>query len=163
HPAPPPRDKEPPQRPRDMPAILKRPPPLAADAARPPHQLTERAARRGDRHVAERAARRLVDGRQRVRALVVVRPDHDHLHRPLLGCHSTDPRWTHLSRGDATLLSSHARDPRTAAGDTTKERQTPGRQPGKGSARRRPRTLPTTSDTTARRTQALTELERSGG
>src|SRR3954451_5106230 len=73
--------------------------------------------------------------------------------------HSTDPRWTHLSRGDATLLSSHARDPRTAAGDTTKEGQTQGRQHGKGSARRRPRTLPATSDTTARRTQALTDME----
>ncbi len=34
-----------------------------------------------------------------------------------------DHRRTHLSRGDATLLSSHAGDPRTAAGDTTTDSQ----------------------------------------
>jgi hypothetical protein len=132
-----------------MPAILKRPHPLATDAARPAQQLTERARRRRDRHVAKRPARRLVDRRKRVRTLVGVRTDHDHLHRPLVGIARTDPRWTHLSWGDATLLSSHARDPRTAAGDTTKEGQTNGRQHGKGSARRQPRTLPITPDTTA--------------
>src|SRR4029453_3892326 len=35
------REQEPLQRPRDMPAILKRPHPLTADAARPAQQLTE--------------------------------------------------------------------------------------------------------------------------
>src|SRR4051794_39370968 len=65
-----------------MPAVLKRPHPLAADAARPAQQLTERATRRGHRHVTERPARRLTNRRERVRALMRVRPDHDHLHRP---------------------------------------------------------------------------------
>ena len=142
-------EQEPLQRPRHMPAVFKRPDPLAADAARPAQQLTERPRRRGNRHLAKCPARRLVDGRKRVRPLMRVRPDHDHFHRPLVGMPSTDPRWTQLSRGDATLLSSHARDPRTAAGDTTKEGQTNGRQHGKESARRRPRTLPATPDTTA--------------
>jgi hypothetical protein len=41
-----------------------------------------------------------------------------------------DHGWTHLSRGDATLLSSHAGDPRTAAGDTTTDSQTPRSTPG---------------------------------
>ena len=62
----------------------------------------------------------LVDRRQRVGALVRVRPDHDHLppslRRMLSG--EADLRRTHLSRGDATLLSSHAGDPRAAAGWT---------------------------------------------
>jgi hypothetical protein len=34
-----------------------------------------------------------------------------------------DLRRTHLSRGDATLLSSHAGDPRTAVSDTTETGQ----------------------------------------
>src|SRR5438876_4224930 len=39
---------------------------------------------------------------------------------PSVGCHRrTDSRRTNLSRGGATLLSSHAGDPRAAAGDTT--------------------------------------------
>src|SRR5918998_154270 len=32
--------------------------------------------------------------------------------------------WTYLTWGDATLLSGHGRGPRTAAGDTTRQRQT---------------------------------------
>src|SRR3954447_14043315 len=43
---------------------------------------------------------------------------------PSLGSLKTDRRRTHLSRGDATLLSGHAGDPRTAAGDTTSAGQT---------------------------------------
>jgi len=42
--------------------------------------------------------------------------------------------------GDATLLSGHAGDPRTAAGDTTTDGQTQGRHQAYGSARRRTRT-----------------------
>ena len=93
------REQEPLQRPRDMPAILKRPHPLTADAARPAQQLTERATRRGDRHVAQRPARRLADGRERVRALVRVRPDHDHLHRPLIGIDNEPIPGGHISVG----------------------------------------------------------------
>src|ERR1700733_13825544 len=58
-------------------------------------------------------------------ALVDIRSDHDHYLRPFVGCHlRTDLRWTNLSRGEATLLSSHARDPRVAAGAPTDVGQT---------------------------------------
>src|SRR3954453_15122383 len=61
-------------------------------------------------------------------ALVWIRPDHDHLQRPFVGYvdGEADLRSTHLSRGDATLLSSQAGDPRTAADDTTNVGQTTG-------------------------------------
>jgi hypothetical protein len=50
-----------------------------------------------------------------------VRPDHDHACRPFvwLTPNEADLRRTTLTRGEATLLSSHAGDPRTAAGDTS--------------------------------------------
>ena len=63
-------------------------------------------------------ARALIDGRQRVCALVRVRPDHDHLHHPpRWSFDEADLRRTTVSWGDATLLSSHAEGPRAAAGD----------------------------------------------
>ena len=52
------REQEPLQRARDVPAVLKRPDPLAADAARPAQQLTERARRRA--RPSRRRARRPV-------------------------------------------------------------------------------------------------------
>ena len=68
---------------------------------------------------------RRLHSRERVRALVGVRSDHDHVARPFIDEPSkADLRRTHLSRGDATLLSSHAGDPRTAVSDTTDAGQT---------------------------------------
>ena len=62
-----------------------------------------------------------------------------------------DHRRTPLSRGAATLLSSHAGGPRSATGDTEKAGQTPrGRQWQRKSARRRRRTQPHQPDTTDR-------------
>ena len=72
------RDQEPLQRARDMPAVLQRPHPLAIEAARPDHQRREPAGTDRDRLVAEHLAGRRVDRRDRVRALVGVRPEHDH-------------------------------------------------------------------------------------
>ena len=108
-----------------MPAVLKRPDPLAADAARPAQQLTERARRRRDRHVAKRPARRLVDGRKRVRTLVGVRTDHDHLHRPLADVAGIWQSF-HLHNGqrNAHLLIRYVEDRRENAERWTQVLQT---------------------------------------
>ena len=59
--------------------------------------------------------------------------------RPFVGCHwRVDRRRTDLSGGGATLLSSHAGDPRAAAGDTTGAGQSNGRHQVSESARCRP-------------------------
>ena len=64
---------------------------------------------------------------------------------------SGSPADTSQSRPKATHLSSHAGDPRTAAGDTTSAGQTTaGRQKVNESARRRPEDLPAAPDATAR-------------
>jgi hypothetical protein len=66
---------------------------------------------------------------------------------PSIGrCLRTDLRLTNLTRGDATLLSSQAGDPRAAAGDATHGGQTLGRHRAYESARRRPENQPTRSD-----------------
>src|SRR5262249_47902709 len=60
-----------------------------------------------------------------------------------------DLRRTNLSRGGATLLSSHAGDPRAATGDKTNQSQArTGRQDVSESARRQPEDLPNESDIT---------------
>jgi hypothetical protein len=71
------------QRPGDMPTVLDRPDALVLEAARPHHQLIEGAPPAPHRPVSDRAARECVDRGERVRALVGVRPDHDHLHPSL--------------------------------------------------------------------------------
>jgi hypothetical protein len=82
-----------------------------------------------------------------------VRPDHDHMHRPFVG----RPPMKRISGGhsslgaDATLLSSHAGGPRTAARDTSFAGQTwQSRRDRHGSARRRPEDLPAGPDITGR-------------
>jgi hypothetical protein len=59
-----------------------------------------------DRQSPARLAGGGVERHERVRALVCVHTDHDHLHRPFVGDwpDGADLRRTHLSRGDATLL-----------------------------------------------------------
>ena len=62
-----------------------------------------------------------------------------------------------LSRNaTATLLSSHAGDPRTAAGDKSFASQANSRRGSRESARRQPEDLPIGSDVTAQTTQTLT-------
>jgi len=68
-----------------------------------------------------------------------------------------DPRWTHLSWGDATLLSSHAGDPRRRRATRQKPVRPKGRQAKRESARRQPRDKPTSRTTPDRQDQVLTE------
>ena len=77
------REQEALQRPGDVAAVLDRPHPLAVRGRAPTpagHQTS--AAWPCTVAVGEHAAGRGVDRGQRVRVLVGVRPDHDHLHRP---------------------------------------------------------------------------------
>src|SRR2546423_14762520 len=108
-----------------MPAILDRPAPLRVEPAPPTKPPLHPGARRLHGLAAALLARSGVDRHESVARLVWVRTDHDHLHRPLHRQPAeVDLRRTRLSRGDATLLSSHARDPEPAASDTTDESQT---------------------------------------
>src|SRR3954449_8324332 len=126
-----------------MTAVLDRPHALASQPTRPAQrgQLTARV--RGHRPRRQHAPSRGVQRGQRVRPLVRVGPDHDHEHRPFVGLTSDDRTAgrTHLSGGDATLLSGHAGAPRAAADDTTLAGQTPDRQQRYESVRRRPENL----------------------
>src|SRR5215207_7019096 len=70
--------------PRDVPAVLDRPHPLVIEPARPAHRGQMPRLLGLDLARAAHPTGSLVDGRQRVRALVRVRPDHDHLHRPFV-------------------------------------------------------------------------------
>jgi hypothetical protein len=76
------RDQEPLQRAGDMAAILQCPDPFTGEAARPNQQRREAANSDSDRLITEQLAGRAIDGGDRVRALVGVRPEHDHGPRP---------------------------------------------------------------------------------
>src|SRR5207302_11367007 len=67
----------------------------------------------------------VLDRRERMRALVRVRPDHDHSHRPFVWMTPAKRiSGGHPSLGAiAALLSGHAGDPRAATGDTSKTGQ----------------------------------------
>ena len=77
-------DQEPLQGPRHVPAIFKRPDPLAAESARPRQQRAEPRTADLDRALAQQLAGRRADTGDRVRALVGVRTEHDHGSRPPL-------------------------------------------------------------------------------
>ena len=77
-------DQKPLQTPGDMPAVLKRPDPLAIKAARPPQQRIEPAPADLDGLLAQQLAGRGRDRGDRVRTLVSVRAKHDHGPRPPL-------------------------------------------------------------------------------
>src|SRR3954466_13239134 len=72
------------QRPRHVPAVFKRPRPLAVDASRPSQQGAESAQADRDGLLAQEFAGRGRDGRDGVRTLVGVRAEHDHGPRPPL-------------------------------------------------------------------------------
>jgi len=111
------------QRPRHVPAVFKRPRPLAVEASRPPQQGAESAQADRDGLLAQQLAGRGRHGAHRVRTLVSVRAKHDHDPRPPLDASGADVWWTRLARGGATHLSSHARHPRPATSDKTKGSQ----------------------------------------
>ena len=77
-------DQKPLQSAGDVPAVLKRPHPLAIKAARPPHQRIEAALADLDGLLAQQLAGRGRDRGDRVRTLVSVRAKHDHGPRPPL-------------------------------------------------------------------------------
>ena len=116
-------DQKPLQRPRDVPAVLKRPHPLAIKAARPPQQRIEPAPADLDGLLAQQLAGRGRDSGDRVRTLVSVRAKHDHGPRPPLDPLGADGWRTRLAGGGATHLSSHARHPRPATSDKTRGSQ----------------------------------------
>jgi hypothetical protein len=69
---------------RDVATVLDRPDPLLIEPARPAQRGQVARLLGLDLALAALAARSSVDGRQRMRALVRVRSDHDHLHRPFV-------------------------------------------------------------------------------
>jgi hypothetical protein len=87
------------QRPRKVPAVLQGPDPPAIEPARPGQQRREPARADLDSLVAEELTGRDVDRRQRVRALVGVRPEHDHDPRPHPFPPMLDARRTGLAEG----------------------------------------------------------------
>jgi hypothetical protein len=68
--------------PEHVPAVLDRPHPFAIERSRPHEQPAEAAVARRRGQLAACARRERVDGGARVRPLVRVRPDHDHVDRP---------------------------------------------------------------------------------
>src|SRR5829696_8892090 len=102
-----------------MAAVLDRPDALGVQRAPPVQQPAVPG--RGGAHglAASQLTRERVYRGGGVGRLVWVRGDHDHVLRPFVGMSpdDSDRRWTNLSWGEATLLSSHAGDPRKVAGD----------------------------------------------
>jgi hypothetical protein len=136
--------------PRDVPAVLDRPDALFIHTTSPADRGQMSRLVGPDLPAAAHPAGALIDRRQRVRSLVRVRADHDHL-PPSLRRLTTDEAdlGGQLSLGAvATLLSGHAEGPRAATGDTTFAGQT-GRQRRLGSARRQSENQPHESDVTA--------------
>ena len=129
---------------RDAPAVLKRPDALGLQRARPAQRSPMAILVGSDLDLADHDAGAGVDRGERVRALVGIRSDHDHVHVPFIGLAAeADRQRTQLSRGDATLLSSHAGDPDRRRATEPKEVSHDGRQPALESARRRTRTTGT--------------------
>jgi len=137
--------------PGEMPAVLDRPHALPIELARPaksgamPALISTNLKLTGDHAAITR------NRRQCMSALVDIRSNHDH-YQPSLHwiAVEVDLQRTDLSRGGATLLSSHAGDPRAAASDKTHVGQSTDRQTAYESARRQPENQPARSDNTAR-------------
>ncbi len=126
---------------RDAPAVLKRPDALDRRRSRPPQRSPLPVVVGSDLELSDHHAGLGIDCCQSVRALVGIRSDHDHVHVPFIGLAAeADRQRTQLSRGDATLLSSHAGDPDRRRATEPKEVSHDGRQPALESARRRTRT-----------------------
>ena len=126
------------QRPSQLPTVLKRPQPIAAQLRRPGHELTVDST---NRLLLEHPPG-LIDCDRRQRVLVHVHSDHDHLVRLL-------HRWGRPASGQASLeaaaklLSGHARRSREGGGDTTLASQPSGDMREK-SQRPPPESLPLT-------------------
>ncbi len=129
----------------------------------PSQQVLERAAAR-PRTVrsaarAPVAASTAADG---VGALVRVRPDHDHLHRPFVGSLTNGSPADTSQSGRCHAPIRSRRDPRTAAGDTT-SRSDPGRHKSMGQPVAGPRTYRSRRTPPPDPAHSLTEKVKSAG
>jgi hypothetical protein len=114
------RSRTAPARPRHA-GVLRRPHPLAIQAARPDHQRREPTGTDRDRLVAEQlTARSAATVCERLWASA---PSTIMTPSTSLPMRMLDARRTRLAGGAATLLSSHAEHPRPATSDTTKASQ----------------------------------------
>ena len=134
---------------RDVPAVLERPDPLAAEPARPDQQRGEAPGADLDRLLAEQLAGR----RRRPRRSCASACGCPHRARSLTSSTSTstevDARRTRLAGGAATLLSSHAETSPTGDERHSERQSGPtGRQPERESARRRSGAFSSASDVT---------------
>jgi hypothetical protein len=158
------RDQKPLQRSRDMSAILERPDPFAVEAARPDQQRREAASSDLDRFITEDLAGRAFDGGDGVRALVGVRPEHDHGPRPRpfffadAGRPADRACWGRCHAPIKSRRTSPTGDERH-----NKRRSDPtGRQPQRESARRPVGTISSASDVTDPRIETAS-LTAGGG
>ena len=92
-------EQKPLERARDVPAVLQRPHPLVAQAARPRPAPRKPALADRDRLLAQQLAGARADRGDGVRALVHVRTEHDHHRRPLSPRLKVDARRTRLAWG----------------------------------------------------------------
>jgi hypothetical protein len=109
-----------------VPAVLDRPHPFLLQTTGEPQSLKRSSVAGRDRQLPAYGPRLPVHRDQHVVALVSVCPNHDHVPRPFveMARRKRTIRRTPLSRGAATLLSSHAGGPRSVTGDTAKVSQT---------------------------------------
>jgi hypothetical protein len=131
-------DQKPLQDRRDVPAVLKRPHPLAVEAARPPQQRAEPAPADRDGLLAQQLAGRCRDGGDRVRTLVSVRAEHDHALVLLLilqgGRLADTACWRRCHASIKSRQTSPTGDERQ---NKSRSDRRSGRQPQRESARRR--------------------------
>ena len=138
--------------PRDVPAVLDRPHPLLIQATRPPHRGQMPGIVRLDLPAAADPAGALIARRQRVRALSRVRPDHDHVPRPLvwLTPNEADLRRTTVTQGESHASIKSRRRSSDGGGRHKLDRSgQSSRHSSRESARRQPEDLPVGSDVTA--------------
>ena len=147
-----------------MPAVLQRPHPVRAQAPSPEQYLAEPAPADPDGLLAEHLTRRGGDARDRVRALVRVRTEHDHEPCPPL----LPLKWTAGGHG---LLGALPRTyqvtpdiPDRRRATQQKEVRPTGRQPQRESARRRSGPSPQrrTSPTRHQNSKPQSSIERPG-
>jgi hypothetical protein len=148
---------------RHEPTVLDRPHPLGVEL-NPEPQPIERPHIAGLNHAlpADDPGRR-IQRHKRVRPLVRVHPNHDHVHVPSLEIWPTEriPGGQTSVGANATLLSSHAGGPRAATGDKAKNDQTHTVDSEKASQPAAdPRDLPTQSDITDHPTTIPLRWER---
>jgi hypothetical protein len=154
-------DQKPLERAGNVPAVLQRPHPLAINTARPLQQRAEPTAADRDGLLAEQLAGWRCDRGDRVRTLVSVRAEHDHAFVVLLILRGGRLVDTACWRRCHASIKSRQTSPTGDERQTNGSQATPGRQPQRESARRRPGPSPPrrTSPTTRIKTASLKAAE----